>query len=123
MMYGEFRDTNEIVVTLEVQNRAEQSETVDAVIDTGFSGYLMLPRSLVVSLGLPQVSEVIATLADGGLRQFSVHEAVVLWNGRPRTVPAYASEGASLVGISLLRGHLLTLELVRDGSITIEPAA
>ena len=123
MMYGEFRDSNAIVVALDVQNSAGQSETVEAVLDTGFSEHLMLPQFTIRRLNLPNTGDVEAMLADGSMRRFSVHEAVVLWNGRPRTVPAYASEGASLVGISLLRGHLLTLELIRDGSITIEPAA
>jgi hypothetical protein len=45
----------------------------------------------------------------------------VVWDEEERVVPAYASGGDPLLGMKLLREHLLTLELVRGGAITVAP--
>ena len=55
----------EAVVTIALQGPAGQVEEVNAVIDTGFNGYLTLPTMIVADMELPVVGEGEAVLADG----------------------------------------------------------
>ena len=55
----------EAVITISIHGPAERMREVDAVIDTGYSEYLMLPPTIVTELDLPLVSINQALLADG----------------------------------------------------------
>ena len=55
----------EAVITLSVQGPEGQAREVDAVVDTGFTGFLTLPPALVAELGLTFETTGHATLADG----------------------------------------------------------
>ena len=47
---------------------------------------------------------------------------MVLWQGEERIVQVLSTDdGKALVGMSLLYGNRLTLEVVPDGKVTIEP--
>ena len=65
MIEGVVNANLEAVVTIPLQGPSGQTQEVDAVIDTGFNGYLALPPTLVADLGLPVVGEADAVLADG----------------------------------------------------------
>jgi clan AA aspartic protease len=92
---------------------------IQVVIDTGFTGHLTLPPETVRSLSLPDRGVVEVELADGGMATLGVYEARVLWHGRPRRVPVYEADGGSLLGMSLLRGSTLTVEVIPSGEVTI----
>lgn len=93
-----------------------------AIVDTGFSGFLTLPFSVLARLGLSQTDTEEATLADGSVLRFGVYEVTLDWEEDERMVPVYATEGSTLLGISLLLGSIGTFEF-RDGStVTIETA-
>ena len=54
MIQGEVNAAYEAVITLSVQGSEGQVREVDAVVDTGFTGFLTLPPALVahaVALG------------------------------------------------------------------------
>ena len=53
MIEGVVNDAYEAVVTLSLQSPVGQSQDIEAVIDTGYSGFLTLPTMLVAELGLP----------------------------------------------------------------------
>jgi clan AA aspartic protease len=97
----------------------ERRETIRAVIDSGFTGSLTLPPTLVVSLDLVWLTRQPGTLADGSTVLFDVYEAVVMWDGSPRKVEVEASETEPLLGMSLLAGHEITMPVVAGGSVTI----
>ena len=120
MVYGEFTSASQVQVTLAVSNGADDPVEVDAVIDTGFMGALLLPRSLVSRLRLPQVNQEKLRLANGDIAWFSVHEVVVQWHEEERIVQAHAADGDVLVGIELLRGSIGTFEFVEGGLVTLE---
>jgi clan AA aspartic protease len=92
---------------------------IQVVIDTGFTGHLTLPPETVRSLSLPERGFVEVELADGGMATLGVYEARVLWHGRPRRVPVYEADGGPLLGMSLLRGSTLTVEVIPSGEVTI----
>ena len=93
---------------------------VDAVIDTGYSEYLMLPSTIVTELDLSLVSINQALLADGSEVSFDVYEVTVLWDGRPRQVDVYEANFTPLVGMALLAGHNLNIDVERGGRVAIQ---
>ena len=61
-----------------------------------------------------------AVLADGAEARFDVHSATVLWEDRPRRVYVYSAEATPLVGMRLLEGHSLYVEVEDGGRVVIE---
>ncbi len=93
---------------------------MDAVIDTGYSEYLTLPPTIVVELGLPFAGFMRASLADGSEVAFNLYAVTVQWDGQPRHVDAYESDSTPLVGMALLRGHNLNVDVERGGRVAIQ---
>jgi predicted aspartyl protease len=60
-------------------------------------------------------------LADGTIVDCHVYEGTVLWEGQERTIAVHTAEGTPLIGMSLLFDHLLTMKVVDDGGVSIEP--
>ena len=114
MIEGVVNAAYEPVIALVVQGQSGQSRDIEAVVDTGFNGFLTLPTTLVSELGLPFVSIGRATLADGSEIAYDVYGATVLWDGQALYVEADAADSTPLVGMLLLDGHDLNIQ-VRDG--------
>ncbi|MGB3633136.1 MAG: hypothetical protein WA982_03770 [Rubrobacteraceae bacterium] len=111
-------DGSEATVSLEVTGTGGRSHTIEAVLDTGFNGYLTLPAEEVVSLGLPQRGFERYFLADGSERLGPLYRAVVLWHGRNLTFSV--GEGDPLVGMALLSGSRLTVDAEPGGEVRID---
>ena len=106
MIQGVVNAAYEAVIPLTVQGPAGQTQDIDAVINTGFTGFLTLPSGVVVELGLPFINVSQATLADGSEVTLDVFRATVLWDGEPRYVRAYAADATPLAGMRLLDSRL-----------------
>ncbi len=92
---------------------------VDAIVDTGFTGFLTLPLAVVRSLALPLLGSTPVVLADGSAAVLEVYEAFVVWHGSPRPVECLVAEGAPLLGMTLLRGSELRIQVVEGGAVGI----
>jgi clan AA aspartic protease len=121
MITGAVNAYDEPIIRCIVRGPLGQEQEVEAVVDTGFTGSLSLPLAIIVALGLPFRRRSRAVLADGSSIRFDVYEGLVLWDGRPRVVPISAAEAAPLIGMGLLRGYELTMQVVVGGSVTISP--
>lgn len=113
----------EAVVTLQLLGPAGQTREIDAVIDTGFNGFLTLPTAMVAELGLPFGGHSRATLADGSEIAFDVWSVTVLWNGEARSVEADEADATPLVGMLLLDNHSLYVEIADGGRVAIQSMA
>jgi clan AA aspartic protease len=113
----------EATISVEVRTDDAQSHQITAVIDTGFSGDLTLPQSLVDSLHLEWLCRQQGMLADGSLHTFDVYIGKVLWNGRDRTIEIEVADIEPLLGMSLLEGNCRTLEVRKGGKVTIDEGA
>ena len=122
MIEGVVTADYEAVVTLPLRGPAGQAREVDAVIDTGFNSFLTLPPTLVAELGLPVIGSTRATLADGSEAIFDICGVTVLWDGQPRYVDSYVTDAMPLVGMLLLDGQSLCMEVVADGRVLIQSA-
>jgi clan AA aspartic protease len=106
-------------VRLPVKGLQGREQSVEAVIDTGFNGYLTLPLDLIRELGLPFRRSGRAVLGDGSEVTFDIHEAVILWDGQPRRVPVDAADTDPLLGTGLLSGHELSVQFIEGGEALI----
>src|SRR5438876_353875 len=109
----------EATLQLAVQDADGQAIQIDAIIDTGFTGYLTLPAGTIANLALPWLCRQPGILADGSVQVLDVYMAVVVWDGRPRLVEVDALEAESLVGMSMLQGHELRIEVARGANVSI----
>lgn len=119
MITGVVTASREPVIRLIVSGPQGQTQEVDAIIDTGFDGFLTLPSGLIAALGLPWRRRGRAMLADGSDSLFDVHEATVVWDGSSRRIAVDAVDIDPLVGMALLDGHELTIQAVRGGRVVI----
>ncbi|MDE0077720.1 MAG: hypothetical protein OXO50_09385 [Caldilineaceae bacterium] len=101
MIEGVVNAAYEPVVVLAVQGPSGQASEIEAIIDTGFTGFLTVPPALATELGLPLEGTSRATLADGSEVTFDVYDVAVLWDGRPRYVLADAADTTPLVGMRM----------------------
>ena len=114
MIEGVVNAAYEAVVSFSLHGPARQTREIEAVIDTGYNGFLTLPAATVAELQLPFLGPSRATLANGAVEIFNVHDATVLWDGQLRDIEADATGSTPLVGMLLLDGHDLNIQ-VRDG--------
>jgi clan AA aspartic protease len=119
MIHGVVNQSCEAILPIVVKNDP-RTQLVDAVIDTGFSGFLTLPASTIESLDLIWKGRNIATLGDGTSCIFEVYIAVVIWDGQYHTIDINESETMPLIGMQLLRGYDLRIQAIEGGSVTIE---
>ena len=108
------------VITLSIHGPTGRTREVDAVIDTGYSEYLTLPPTIVRQLALPFSGKSRTYLADGSEVFFDLYQATVLWDSQPMPVDAYESNSIPLVGMALLRGHNLNMDVERGGRVAIQ---
>ena len=120
MIEGTVNVDYEAVIALPVRGPAGIEREIEAIVDTGYNGFLTVPSAIVKELGLPFQSRRMARLANGTDLTFDVFDISVVWNGQPRSVDAYVAEATPLVGMALLDSHSLFVEVVRGGRVTIE---
>ena len=120
MIEGVVNARNEAVIRLALDGPTGQTREMDAVIDTGYSEYLTLPPTVMTELGLPFVGFMRASLADGSEVLFNLYAVTVLWDGDPMDVNAYESNSIPLVGMALLQGHNLNMDVERGGRVAIQ---
>ena len=123
MIEGAVNDAYEAVMSLSLQGPEGQAQDIEAVIDTGYSGFLTLPPGLIDDLGLPFAYMGQAFLANDAEVDFDVHYVTVLWDGQPRDIEADATGSPPLVGMLLLDKHSLNVEVERGGRVVIEAKA
>ena len=121
MIAGRVTPLGQAVVRLRLEAPGGPPHTADAVVDTGFNGFLALPAQRIRALGLPSIGAKTAILADGTPARVRIFRAIVHWHGTRRVVPALEVHGGALIGMTLLRGSRLTMDVVPNGPVEIEP--
>ena len=119
MISGRVR-TREPRIRLTIVGYRGQSLEFEAVVDTGNTGALTLPATVIAKLKLHWHSIGRAILADGSERFFDVYKAKVIWHGRPRSILVDEFDATPLVGMTLLAGSELTVQVRSRGKVTIK---
>ena len=59
-------------------------------------------------------------LANGTEDQCDIYTATVIWDGRPQNILVEAAETDPLIGMALLYGYDVRMQVVEGGGVTIE---
>ncbi|MCJ8280558.1 MAG: clan AA aspartic protease [Rivularia sp. ALOHA_DT_140] len=116
MITGKVNADYEPIITIAIRNEQGKLYYRDAVIDTGFDGWLCLPPNLIAQLNLNWKRRGRALLADGSEIIFDIYEATVFWDEQFLTIPIDEADSDPLVGMSLMEGYQLKIQVV-DGGI------
>ncbi len=119
MMQGYVNENFEAIISVAVKNGGK-FKSIDAVIDTGFTGFLSLPIAIIMELELQWSYRDRATLGDGSETVFDVYNAEIVWNGQLREIEIDAAETEPLLGMALLRGYRLQIDTIEGGLVSIE---
>ena len=106
-------------LTVQVLDHRGTAVPIEAVIDTGFTGYMTLPIDVVHSLRLEQTTDRRMRLADGRVRRLPTYSARVIWHGNPITVSTPAIPGKPLIGMSLLWNSDVAMAVQENGRVVI----
>jgi clan AA aspartic protease len=120
MINGIVDQNYEATIRLIVTNASEQRQLINAVIGTGFTGFLTLPLTVIDSLNLNLYSREEGVLGDGSTCIFDVYSGLVVWDGEYRYIDVNASETDPLVGMSLLYGYRIQLDAIKGSTVTIQ---
>jgi clan AA aspartic protease len=121
MIRGHVNAAKQPVIPLQLLGPNRQSREVEALVDTGFDGLLAVPPDIVAALQLPYGMTRSYELGDGGKVEFDLHRITILWDSREVEVEAVVTTGGVLVGMSLLRGFQLFVDVVEGGEVLIQP--
>jgi clan AA aspartic protease len=119
MMFGRVNQQREAILKLVIIGDGNSKIAVDAVIDTGFNGDLILPIEIVSELGLVPQGYQKATLGDGTISQFRVYAATVIWDGERKLVEVNSATTGILIGMGLLDGYKLEVNATLNGAVSI----
>lgn len=120
MIVGAMNSQREAIVRLVVVGPGGQERLIEAVLDTGFTGSLTLPSAVVDELDLPFRGRGSALLGDGGESEFDIHEATIAWAGERRLAAIDVAETDPLLGVGLLLGNELTVQVIAGGAVALQ---
>lgn len=120
MIFGHVNPYREAIVQFVVIGKNQQRKSIKAIIDTGYSGSLILPSEMIEELDLICYATQEGGLGNGSVHQFNVHEASVIWDGKVQSIEINSAEAGPLVGMGLLEGYEVRIEAVTGGDVTIQ---
>ena len=94
----------------------------DAIVATGFTGWLTLPEPVIRELGLLKIGSRPATLASGEVAEFDYYETRIVWHDQLRWVLALQSIDQPLLGMELLRDNWITMGAWDGGGVVSREA-
>lgn len=123
MIEGKIDGGYKPVVLVRIMSREGEYHPFNVVLDTGFNGDLVLPPAAIQRLGLVQAVVFKATLANGQEVYLDGFETTALWHNRPRRLIVLEPGNEALLGMNLLAGSRVTLDVEADGAVVIEEAS
>ncbi len=120
-MNGRVDDSGRALLSVSIRpSDTKAAQEIQAWIDTGFTGDLVLPEDSILKLGLQHSGTVKAILADGSEVTLKTYACLINWFGEDRYLEVVGNDGEyPLLGVGLLVGHDLSVSY-RTGKITID---
>lgn len=110
----------EALIRLTIRGYRGLQQEVETVVDSGYTGWLTLPPTVIAALNLRWQSFGRGILADGTVTTFDVYQAKIIWDGRLRRVFVDEFDATPLVGMALLRGYEYKMQVRARGRVTIK---
>jgi clan AA aspartic protease len=123
MITGIVNEDFEPIIPILLYDSEGNVYTQDAIVDTGFNGWLSLPPDLISQLNLQWKRRGRAILGDGRECVFNVYEAVLVWDGNLLTIPIDEADSEPLIGMSLMEGYQLMVQVFEGGSVELSKIA
>ena len=120
MIVGAMNTQREAIVRLIVVGPQGHEKSIEAVLDTGYTGSLTLPSSVVSALELPFRGRGNVVLGDGSESEFDIHEATIAWAGERRLAAIDVAETDPLLGVGLLLGNELMIQVIAGGAVALQ---
>ncbi len=119
MITGKVNADLEAIISMTIYDRNGKIHPQEAVIDTGFNGWLSLPPDLITQFNLQWKRRGRALLGDGSECVFDIYEAMILWDGLLLRIPIDEADAEPLVGMSLMAGYQLSMEIFERGNVEL----
>jgi clan AA aspartic protease len=110
----------EPLIRLTVRSWRGHRQEIEAVVDSGYTGWLTLPPEVITALNLRWRTLGRGVLADGSVSTFDVNHARVEWDGRVRPVFVDEFDATPLIGMAMLRGYEYKMQVRARGQVTIK---
>ena len=121
MIRGTVNARREAIVPLRVRGPTAQEAMADTTLDTGYTGSLTLPAATITDLELVGVTRRRFRLADGSVLTLPVYAVEVEWDGAWRTALVSSVGNEVLLGMTLLDGCGLRVDVISGGAVEITP--
>lgn len=121
MIIGEVNPRGEAIIRVRVHGPGQVIADVPAGLDTGFTESLCLNEETIAALGLPFLYQTMVQLGNGGFVRMNVYTGQVEWDRRRRGTLVHETEGDALIGVSLLKGFHVGIDMVDGGRVSLEP--
>lgn len=107
------------MIALTIMGLENSRKSSECIIDTGFTDFLTIPPAWVEELGLERVDCVECELADGSTSILETFELSVKWDDTQRQILAIAADGGPLVGMAMMKGYRLTIDVRPGGEVLL----
>lgn len=119
MPRGTVNADREAKIRLRVRGAAGAAMEVDFLIDTGFDGTIVLPEQIAQQLGFVHLGRDTAILADGSLQTYEMYLGQLLWHSVFQDTVFLCIGPEPMIGMGLLNGNELRIEVVPGGMVEI----
>ncbi len=120
-MKGRVNERREAILRLRIEGTNKRRRIVEGIIDTGYDGALTLPPKLIRQLKLPPLGQEQGELANGQIVTFKRYAATVKLNKRQVRIAVAEAQTDPLIGMELLDGFELKIEVQPRGTVTVKP--
>ena len=108
-------------LTVEIVTPSGQPRPIEVALDTGFNGQIALPAITIQRLELSEESSRLAITATGDRVRLTTYYVTMMWHGEPRIIEVVQADSEPLLGMELLLGNRVTLDVLEGGPVTIYP--
>lgn len=121
MTSGSVTATGKPLVPVTILDNRGNAHTMQLILDTGFTGQILLPERLVNRLGLIMDRFSHGHPVGDQFIRIPTGFATVIWRGSQRMVHVLQLGTEPLVGMEFLWNHRITIDAVPNGPVTITP--
>ena len=121
MTRGYVTTTRKQMLTLTILDRDDNGHAIQFIVDTGFTGQVLLPERYIRRLGLIMDSWFEGRPATGEVTNILAGEAIIIWQGQRRDVHVLQLDSEPLLGMELLWNNRIAIDAVADGAVTVTP--
>ena len=107
-------------ITVDIVGANQVFQTLEVVVDTGYTGWMSLPETVINAIGLDYAGIRPATLANGQTVPTAAYNAGLLWHGQPVDVVVQSLNNKPMIGTELLAYCHLAIDWWDGGDVIIE---